>query len=149
MIKYYGNIFRTFKSDIDKVVFNSSASNEYISAYNVLTKLNSYGTKYRIGDVYIRQLFNAILLLYIDKFGFEQIDKAVRKFFCFAYGIRLEKYAVTLAAIDNAAVASELIQKIRDANDPYEVINLPYYKIENEADNADEEIKELYYKIIG
>lgn len=149
MIKYYGNIFRTFKSDIDKVVFNSSASNEYISAYNVLTKLNSYGTKYRIGDVYIRQLFNAILLLYIDKFGFEQIDKAVRKFFCFAYGIRLEKYAVTLAAIDNAAVASELIQNIRDANDPYEVINLPYYKIENEADNADEKIKELYYKIIG
>ena len=95
-------------------------------------------------------MFNAVLLLYIDKFGFEQIDKAVRKFFCFAYGIRLEKYAVTLATIDNEAKQSGLIQKIRDARDPREVINLPYYKLQNEiAKNADKEIKELYYKVIG
>ena len=150
MIRYYGNICRKFKQDIDGNVFDNSKKHEYISAYDILSRLNSYGNRYRTGDVYVRQLFNAVLLLYIDKFGFEQIDKAVRKFFCFAYGIRLEKYAVTLATIDNEAKQSGLIQKIRDARDPREVINLPYYKLQNEiAKNADKEIKELYYKVIG
>ena len=62
----------------------------------------------------------------------------------------LGKYAVTLATIDNAAMVSELIQRIRDAVEPYAVINLPNYKIKDQrAKNADKEIEELYSKIIG
>lgn len=150
MIRYYGNIFNKIKKNVDNYKTNNPKKHEYICAYEILSTLNSYSNRYRTGDIYIRQLFNAILLLYVDKFGFVEIDKAVRKIFCFAYVLRLEKYAVTLATIDNAAMVSELIQRIRDAVEPYAVINLPNYKIKDQrAKNADKEIEELYSKIIG
>ena len=64
------------------------------------------------------------MIYYIDKFGEQEIEKVIKKFFIWAYKLRLELQAVRLASVDNRALETNVFRTIKDANIHSEVVNL-------------------------
>lgn len=97
------------------------------SAEKVVHVIDNYQGKQRDGDKYIRQLFDAALMQYIDKFGFEEIDSVINHLFVWSYRLRLEKQRVQLASMDNHAFADKsLLHITKKALRPKDVINTPF-----------------------
>lgn len=95
-----------------------------ISAAQIVEFLNSYSKRNRTGDYYVRWLFNSLLLLYVDKFGWYEIDKATRKIFLWTYGIRLARNRVDWDYAIDSRVKDELLFKaLRDAVIPDDILN--------------------------
>ena len=84
-----------------------------------------------------------MLFYYLDRFGFEEIDKVVWKLFREVYCLRLEQYSVKLASIDNYAINGRMFKIIHDAKSPFDVINLPTRQLGQIASNVDENKDEL------
>lgn len=59
------------------------------------------------GDKYIRLLFDAACLFYYDKFGEDNLKRAMDSIFAWVYGKRLRAYSIKLASIDNLARGNE------------------------------------------
>lgn len=116
--------------------------------YNFLLKLGTYGGRGRVGNQYVRNLFDCCLLYYLDRFGTYNIDKAFVKFFIWSYSIRLELHAVQLASVDNKAIMQNFnfFKKIREAVHPSEVYNKELPMIDKIAFNNDPIITELFKK---
>jgi len=144
--KYQGNPFMTLTAypfQIDQVMINGKRFFEYIEYYreclsaikktkhdcfNIINH-KDYKGKNRTGDKYTRNLFQAALLYYIDKFGDDYLDQAVNAAFFWAYSIRLENTAVRLATMDNKACGDRgMFKVIAHAVHPKEVLSFPYHK---------------------
>lgn len=105
---------------INQIMINGLRFFEYVHHYIELTKnienhppkalaslnemLNSYGGHNRTGDRYTRNLFNCLILHYLDKFGSHELEKYIRQAFAWAYSMRLTQFAVKLATMDNKAL---------------------------------------------
>ena len=111
-------------------------------AKDILTLLGDYDGMYRTGDEYIRNVFDALLLFYVDKFGTRWVGKAARLFFLYAYSIRIKQVSVSLASVDKAVTEGTLFKTIRDATDPYDVLNcqVPAVKFSDLAKNRSEDL---------
>ncbi|MGJ0340036.1 DUF262 domain-containing protein [Aliarcobacter cryaerophilus] len=122
---------------LDLPVLNGKRFFEMISHYHkridqikakkeneIIKLLDTYKGNSRVGDRYIRLLFECALIYYIDKFGEQEIDKVIKKFFIWAYKLRLELQAVRLASVDNRALETNVFRTIKDANIHSEVVNL-------------------------
>jgi hypothetical protein len=70
-------------------------------ASKILKLINKYDGKNRVGDQFIRMMFDCALIYYIDKFGYADISKAVERIFIWSYKLRLRQYAIQLATVDN------------------------------------------------
>ncbi len=81
-------------------------------AKGILKTLNSYEGRNRTGDRYVRNIFDCSILYYLDKFGTYDLDKAVEKFFLWAYSLRVELHSVQLASIDNLGMKNNGIFRI-------------------------------------
>ena len=84
-----------------------------------------------------------MLLYYIDRFGFVEIDKVTWKLFKEVYQLRLMHYSVKLATIDNFAINGRMFKIIRDAQSPFDIINIPSAQLEQIAANIDKNKDEL------
>lgn len=117
------------------------------SAYKIVRTLNTYGKRGRKGDIYVRRLFDCLLLYYVDRFGYEEINKVVRKLFRYAYRVRLVHHSVQLATVDNEAVGGKMFRCIRDAKRPADIINFSVDRLNREdvARTADDRITNLYF----
>lgn len=143
MIRYYGLLFNQIRQ-ID--TYQPFGTHER-SAYNIICFLNSYKNRNRQGDIYTRELFDCMLLYYIDRFGFEEINKIVWKLFKEVYSIRIEQYTVKLSTINNYAVNERMFRIIRDAHTPFDIINIPTRQVGKKARNVDENKDELFKKL--
>lgn len=93
-------------------------------AQQILKVLNSYPARHRTGDKYIRVMFDCALVFYWDKFGSEELSRAVEKLFIWAYSLRIRQQVVQLATMDNYALEKNLFRRIKDSTLPSEVLNL-------------------------
>ena len=139
MIRYYGALYKGIRKGD---TYKSYGTHER-SAYKVIHFLNTYENRNRRGDIYTRELFDSMLLYYIDRFGFVEIDKVVWKIFKEVYQLRLMHYSVKLATIDNFAMNGRMFKIIRDAQSPFDIINIPTCQLEQIAANIDENKDEL------
>ncbi|WP_368940086.1 DUF262 domain-containing protein [Proteus mirabilis] len=94
-------------------------------ASRIIYTLNTYPSRHRIGDKYIRNLFDCALIFYIDKFGMQDISAAIEKLFVWAYRCRLQMQVVQLATMDNYARKNNIFKLIKNAIHPVDVLNLP------------------------
>lgn len=92
-------------------------------AKDILSLLGNYDGMYRTGDEYVRNVFDALMLFYVDKFGTAEIGKAAKLFFLYAYSVRIKQFRVSLASIDDTVISGPLFKIIRDATQPYDVLN--------------------------
>lgn len=67
----------------------------------LLNFIDSYPGAYRVGDKYIKNLFQCLVMLYYDKFGQESLIQAIEKCFKWCYRIRLMQKRVFYRTIEN------------------------------------------------
>ncbi len=143
MVRHYDGLYNRITDE--KAYEGYDSDEDEKSAYKIVRKLNGYPNRTRTGDVYVRQLFDCLLMYYVDRFGFEEINKVVKKIFRYAYKIRLMHFSVQLQTVNNSAVDGIMFKTIRDAQSPYDIINLATPQVETFARNADPEIKRLFF----
>ena len=121
MVTYYLELSESMWSEVEKHVEKDS------NAAKVIHTMNSYDGRGRRGDMYLHQLYDAVLLQYIDKFGYSDIEEVVCHLFIWVYSVRLDKKRVQLATMDNYAYDStSYLHIIRKALVPKDVISTPY-----------------------
>lgn len=147
MIQHYANLYSRIVQCNEYLPYKTD--NESKTAYNIIYELNHYNNRNRTGDIYVRQLFDCLLMYYIDRFGFEEINKVTKKIFMYVYRLRLMHFSIQLSTIDNEAVCGVMFKTIRDAQTPYDIINLSIPTLNEDSEdiarNADQQIKELYF----
>ncbi|GGZ75989.1 hypothetical protein GCM10007161_03760 [Ignatzschineria indica] len=90
-------------------------------AVDILQTLATYGQRHRVGDGWVRMIFDCALITYLDKFGPAKISEAIEQIFIWAYACRLQQHAVQLATVDNYVLGRNLFAFIKEANEPQEV----------------------------
>jgi len=117
MVNHYHSVFKQFAENV------KNEKNLNAKAKKIIDVLDAYPSRKRIGDVYVRNLFNCAIIYYIDKFGFVQISEVIEKIFIWAYRLRIRHQAVYLATVDNYVVQENNIFKlIKDAIYPVQVL---------------------------
>lgn len=140
MVTHYKNLYDQFKKE---------ANDLSAEARQIIDTLNNYPGKNRTGDKYVRMLFDCAVLYYLDKFGDEDLSRAIEKIFIWAYTLRLRYQNLLFASVDNYVIQeSNLFRVIRDATYKDEVINyaIPVLTETKESDKTIE-IKVLFTKM--
>lgn len=114
------------------------------TGWKILQTLHTYEGRSRTGDLYVRNLFDCLILYYLDKFGHDQIDQAICKCFIWAFSLRLTNSSVHRASADNYVLENNLFRVLRDATAPEEFLAYALPVIEKTSSSKTEEIKELF-----
>ena len=115
---------------------------------NGFKQLATYGGKNRIGDQYIRTLFECALLYYTDKFGNQDLERVLVKLFIWSYSLRLDLQSVQLASVDNRALEwNSVFSIIREATEPKEIYQMYLERTSEIRFSNAEEIKDLFIKL--
>lgn len=113
-------------------------------APKILEAMESYDGRNRTGDQYVRMIFDCLLIYYIDKFGLNEIGRAVEKIFIWAYSLRLKMQNVQLASVDHYVLEKNLFRQLKDATQPHDFLsgNLP--RIEQVRSSKTQAIEDLF-----
>ncbi len=133
----------TFPFQIDGLIINGERFFEMIEYYLEFTEkihsdkeiiehpsievIDGYEGQYRIGDQYVRKLFDCALLYYLDKFGKKELKNVINVLFIWAYILRLKNGALRLQTVSNYAFNNEnhaVFKIIKGSYNPYEIVNL-------------------------
>lgn len=129
-----------YKSLIDTVTNKNLADHIELDtgAQEIIESINSYDGHSRTGDQYVRSLFYAALIYYVDRFGMQGLSDAIKKLFVWSYRKRLEMFAVRVETIANHAHRgfyeqdySNAFRVIGDAIDHTEIRKLNNPPIDN------------------
>ena len=106
--------------------------------------LDNYKNSNRVGDQYLRNLFECAILLYFDKFGNNNLSEFVAKAFFWVYRIRIEKDRISFKTIEKAAHDKYgLLYHIEKSVTPEQVIRFIAKKNEINFHNVDDKIRDL------
>lgn len=106
----------------------------------------------RTGDIYIKQLYEASLLFYADRFGFETIDESVmHQLYTWCYSLRLRMKAIYPQTINKYAIGQhdrinlgkDLFSIMSEMNDPQELKSIFLESVE-ESDLQSSSYKAIY-----
>jgi len=145
-IHYYNEIYKHYRSNENSSLRMSKVSDKTTKIFD---GLNNYKNQNRIGDEYVREMFDCAVLYYWDKFGENQLDLAIEKLFIWAYSLRLAQVRIGLPSTDNYAIGSagqlQVFEIIRSAINHDEVINeLLNFQMQAKRDGEDEDIRTLF-----
>ena len=133
MITHYQNKVSVIKDfhETQKEELNGYAE-KILHVINGSNKIEGYhyNGRHRTGDQYVRSMFDCLLMYYIDKFGAEELSRAIEKIFIWAYSLRLKMKAIQVATMDKHVLDNNLFKLIKDATRPDEFIScfLPVLK---------------------
>ena len=117
------------------------------NAQKILNAIKSYEGIHRAGDRYSRMLFDCLLMFYKDKFGEQELSRAIEKIFVWAYYKRIEKSSVYLATIDNFARDEKLFIRLQKAITPNNFLNYAPSVLEKIGCSIDKKITDLFQTI--
>ena len=153
--KNIDNLYYPFQ--IDQYIINGKRFFEMVHFYKyklsiwddneIIKLLNQYEGRNRIGDKYVRNLFDCALIYYHDKFGDIEIEKAINKIFIWAYTLRLTRQSVQIASMDNYARETKLFITIREAISHKEVINIHIKNIQNPISTKTDKILDKFEEL--
>ncbi|QTO02334.1 DUF262 domain-containing protein [Aggregatibacter sp. 2125159857] len=144
-VQYYAESYeKLFKEGIglvDKVI----KINGKDLGKGVNTFLNNQDYCYRVGDKYLKNLFECIVLFYFDKFGEVHLDEFINKAFLWVYRIRFEYQRITFKTIEDEAHSKNgLFNHIEKSSTPIQVLRYTSVIRENKFGNIDKKIKEVF-----
>lgn len=113
-------------------------------APRILDLINNYDGMYRTGDRYVRNLFDCLLIAYIDKFGMVEISRAVEKIFIWAYSLRLKMQVLQLASMDNYVLETNMFFLMKEATQPRDFLSYEFPVISEPKASKVEKITELF-----
>jgi len=135
---------QNYPFQIDQIIINGKRFFEMVAYYNkligelkeikgniILDTIKNYpGCNSRAGDIFTRNLFFCALIYYIDKFGGNNLDKAVDKLFIWAYTLRLKSGRFGIKSVDKYALNDQqhskmqLFEKIKNSFHPNDILNI-------------------------
>jgi uncharacterized protein with ParB-like and HNH nuclease domain len=143
MISYYKAKYDNYRDGSTSI---HSSLNEV--SREIIEILDSYEARHRIGDVYVRMLFDCTLLFYIDRFGDKDLDNAIEKIFIWAYSIRMNYQNIQMASVDNYVLGeNNLFRIIKDATTPDDLYAIKLPSIERNYSPKAREIENLFRKL--
>lgn len=136
----------TFPFQLDQVIINGRRFFEYVDHY--LGKAEAFRKQYfregnsqdlptpeklaswvyrnryshRTGEGYLRELFECVVLYYIDKFGSAEIDQFLEKAFVWSYSLRLRFERLGFVSVDNYVRDHNFFGVIKSSLQPAEVL---------------------------
>ena len=115
---------------INQMIINGKRFFEYVGAYtaiydDIFSVKNSdfytfydrhvmYERSWRKGDSYVRKMYEALLLLFYDRFGKKACDDNYKLLYCWSYCVRLNLRSVKLVSID---------RYVKSKGNPFKLIN--------------------------
>ncbi len=107
------------------------------TASTIIRLLNSYPARTRIGDRYVRSIFDCAVVFYLDKFGSQQLSAAIEKLFIWAFTCRIQQQVVQVATIDNYILENNVFRIIKESTLPSDVLRiaLPTVKAADNKNN--------------
>ncbi|MCY4181746.1 MAG: DUF262 domain-containing protein [Gammaproteobacteria bacterium] len=147
MIAHYQDLIEEYNRNLEDK--HQLAVPEKLDGYadQILEVLKNYEGRNRIGDRYVRTIFDCLLIYYIDKFGFMEISRAIEKTFIWAYSLRLKMQAVQVASMDNHVLKDNLFKLIRDAIHPNEFISYSLPILQEPKSRKTKKIQNLFQKM--
>lgn len=140
--------FEMINHYIGQLDFEKRLTDISANSIEILKTLDTYEARTRTGDQYVRSIFDCALLYYLDKFGTVEIDRAIEKFFVWAYSLRLTLQNVQLASMDNYALESPFLFKtIKDSIHPKQVLSLPIPMVYQVRSNKTKEIEAIFKRL--
>ncbi|MCK8894820.1 DUF262 domain-containing protein [Haemophilus influenzae] len=137
----YEKLFKEGSGLIDKV----KQINGTDIGKGVNTFLNTQDYCYRVGDKYLKNLFECIVLFYFDKFGEVHLDEFINKAFLWVYRIRFEYQRITFKTIEDEAHSKNgLFNHIEKSSTPIQVLRYTSAIREDKFSNIDNKIKEVF-----
>lgn len=157
---------RRYPFMVDQVMINGQRFFEYIEHYTQIYKalfiedkpqlaevkalLNHYDGRHRVGDHYVRNLFQCAVMYYYDKFGDAELEQVAWKCFFWSYRVRLSLSRVVIESIDNCATEKySLIRTIKKALHPHDVLSFsitPLNKVSaTKVESLENKFKDLGY----
>lgn len=140
MVTHYKKVFDEVMQEIQNLQLTPLAK-------EILDVINTYDSRYRIGDQYVRNIFNCALVYYYDKFGKKDIDRAIEKIFIWAYSLRLRHQLLQLATVDNYAISSNIFRKIRDSHHSSDFLSITLNPVERLQGTKIKELVDLFKKM--
>ncbi|MGM0563264.1 MAG: DUF262 domain-containing protein [Pseudomonadota bacterium] len=110
----------------------------------IMITLRKYEGKHRMGDRYVRSLFDCVMIAYIDKFGMVEIPRAIEKAFIWAYSLRLKMKAVQLATMDNYVLDKNMFLLIKEATRPVDFLGVDLSVLQASNATKVEDIEKLF-----
>ena len=111
----------------------------------VNTFLNNQEYCYRVGDKYLKNLFECIVLFYFDKFGKVYLDEFINKAFLWVYRIRFEYQRITFKTIEDEAHSKNgLFNHIEKSSMSIQVLRYTSVIREDKFSNIDKKIKDVF-----
>lgn len=144
-VQYYAESYeKLFKEGIGLVDKVTKINGKDLGK-GVNTFLNNQDYCYRVGDKYLKNLFECIVLFYFDKFGEVYLDEFMNKAFLWVYRIRFEYQRITFKTIEDEAHSKNgLFNHIEKSSTPIQVLRYTSAIRENKFGNIDKKIKEVF-----
>ena len=144
-VQYYAESYeKLFKEGIGLVDKVTKINGQDLGK-GVNTFLNNQDYCYRVGDKYLKNLFECIVLFYFDKFGEVYLDEFMNKAFLWVYRIRFEYQRITFKTIEDEAHSKNgLFNHIEKSSTPIQVLRYASAIRENKFGNIDKKIKEVF-----
>ena len=137
----YKKLFKEGHGLVDKVTQINGKNIEK----GVNTFLDTQDYCYRVGDKYLKNLFECIVLFYFDKFGEVHLDEFINKAFLWVYRIRFEYQRITFKTIEDEAHSKNgLFNHIEKSSTPIQVLRYTSAIREDKFSNIDGKIKEVF-----
>ncbi|GAM10468.1 hypothetical protein OR1_02757 [Geobacter sp. OR-1] len=143
MVDHYKQVFDAYHKDNGK---SYGLEGEGIGR-RILDTLSSYEGRRRIGDSYVRMIFDCALLYYVDRFGCSDMNRAIEKIFIWAYKVRLGYKNVQLASVDNYVLETNIFRVIKDAITPDEFLAIDIAPIHSNESTNTEQIESLFKEL--
>ncbi|RRK09853.1 DUF262 domain-containing protein [Lactiplantibacillus garii] len=98
------------------------------------------------GNQYIKQLYEAVLMLFVDRFGFNELDDSVlHQLYTWSYSLRLKMKAVYPQTVNKYALGQherlnlglDLFNRIEEMNDPQELKTIALAPVDNAKNYQD------------
>ncbi|HHF1046633.1 TPA: DUF262 domain-containing protein, partial [Haemophilus influenzae] len=144
-VQYYAELYeKLFKEGIGLVDKVTKINGKDLGK-GVNTFLNNQDHCYRVGDKYLKNLFECIVLFYFDKFGEIYLDEFINKAFLWVYRIRFEYQRITFKTIEDEAHSKNgLFNHIEKSSTPIQVLRYTSAIREDKFSNIDNKIKEVF-----
>ena len=144
-VQYYAESYeKLFKEGIGLVDKVTKINGKDLGK-GVNTFLNTQDYFFRVGDKYLKNLFECIILFYFDKFGEVYLDEFVNKAFLWVYRIRFEYQRITFKTIEDEAHSKNgLFNHIEKSSTPIQVLRYTSAIREDKFSNIDKKIKEVF-----
>jgi len=110
-VRHYAEVF-------DRLFSEENAGPEYQSFHKFYQRHTKYDGSHRGGDSHVRNLFEAVILLYFDHFGTTEPQAVRRVLFCWAYALRRMLLSVQYRSVD---------KHIRENGNPFKTIDNSYH----------------------